>query len=441
MKKLIKIILAIVIIGLLIFVGKKTLFETKDTKEKDNTELKDKEEKPKEPKPDVDYREFITDSSESNKEKIKEFISEGMDIETFKKTLSRIAVYVEKTDNQYEPVNYNFERHYKYEELEEIYKQLNHSEIVKLEIIGNTYDGRNMYSIEIGKGTDTTMYEGNIHAAEIGPVLFLTKYAVDLVNNWESGDEATRELLANHKIVILPTMNPDGYNYSLYGKDTISNHDSYIYQNDSKIEQDYYKANINGVDLNRNLPSQTGGLVFTGMYLYGTTSRTKSPYRLQYFPGESLGSEPETQALIYWMYKHYKNTHAYIAVHSAGRVIYNGKQYLSDRFNELSDKCAKVVNRYTGYTIIGIEYDDDGRGTDGTTTDMMAEIAHGYKFSSETGRLSVSEYAIRTQTMDKEMCVMTVETMEKYTQNLSTIKSEYVNKKLENMFTAIVEIN
>ena len=134
------------------------------------------------------------------------------------------------------------------------------------------------------------------------------------------------------------------------------------------------------------------------------------------------------------MYKHYKNAHAYIDVHSSGRVIYSQKQYLSDKFNELGKKCANTINKYTDYYIVPVEKFDDGRGTDGGTTDMMGEIAHGYKFSTDTGRLSVSKYGIQTNTMEKEMCALTIETLEKYTQNLSTIKNEYYDKKLNQAF-------
>lgn len=440
LKKPFKILIIICVFIILLFVGKNTLFnkaKNNKTNNKDNTE---QEQNKVEPKPDVDYSKYITESSESNPDKVKEFISNGMSIEKFKNALSRIAVYVEKSEN-YEEVNYNFERHYKYEELEKLWKSLNNSNIVKLEIIGNSYDNRNIYSIELGTGTDTTMYTGNIHGAEIAPALFLTKYAVDLVNKWESGDEETKELLSNHKIVIIPSINPDTYNYSIFGKETITDKSSYIYQNDSKIDANYYKANLNGVDLNRNLPTQTSGLYFVGKDFSKTaTSRTKSPNKWAYFPGDSVGSEPETEALIYWMYKHYKNSHAYIDIHSAGRTIYSAKQWFTDRFNELSIECANTVKKYTNYTIEGIDYVDDGQGTDGNTTDMIGELAHGLKFSSSTGRLSYDSYATKFKTLEHEMCAITVETLTNYTQNLQTIKDEYVYRKLGQALTAVVEL-
>lgn len=436
LKKNVKKVLYLLLLLILIFIIK--LIIPNNNNNKNITELPNEN---KSLNKTIQYEKYITKTSENNKDIVREYISNGMSLDLFKNALSRESIYVNK-EKEYKEINYNFEKHLRYEELEEIYKNLNNSKIVKLEIIGKTFDGRNLYSIEIGSGKDTIMFEGNIHAAEIAPTLFLTKFAVDLVNDWENGNEEINDLLTKHKILILPSANPDGYNYSIFGSDIIKNKDSYIYQNREDIEQDYYKANLNGVDLNRNFPSQTGGLVYNGNKLSSTTSTTKSTQRLSYYPGDSLGSEPETQALIYWMYKNYTYAHAYIAVHSAGRVIYNGKPHLSDSFNKKSQECAQIVNNFTNYTLLGVDYEDVGCGADGTSTDMIAEIANGFKLSEESGRLSYQSYKERPSTSEKDMCVLTIETMEKYTQDLEKIKSEFYNKNLENMFKALVtEIN
>ncbi len=437
LKKIWRFIFLICIIALIIIIVKE-IFLTKENsnnnkdynkKEEIGSQNINKNEK-------INYKDYITTTSEENINIIEEYLANGMSEDNYQKTLSKVTEYI-KTDRTYEPVFYNFEKHYKYEELIEIYKSLARSKIVKVEIIGNSVDGKEIYSLEIGKGADKIMLEGNIHAAEIAPTLYLTKLAVDLVNEWESGIESIETLLENHKIIIVPSINPDGYNYSIFGKNTIKDNNTYIYKNDSKIEQKYYKANLNGIDINRNMPSQMSALYFKDQDLYYTVSRDKSTERLKYFAGYEVGSEPETQALIYWMYKHYKDAHAYLAIHSAGRVIYNGKPHLSEEFNKYSKECAEIVSETTGYEVLGIESEIDGDGTDGTSTDMIAEIAHGYKFSTDTGRLSTSEYNIKAKNMAKEMCVLTIETLSNYTQNLVTIQEEYNKRKLKQ---AIIEI-
>lgn len=383
-----------------------------------------------------DYGNLITDNSEINSEYVI-FISDGMDENDFLNIFSKTSKYI-KSSGTYKHINYDFEKHLTYSKLERIYLSLNDSDIVNLEIIGNSFDGRNIYSLEIGKGNDVTMFEGNIHAAEIGPALYLTKFAVDLVNNYEIKDPEILDFLNNHKIVIVPSANPDGYDYTIFGRNMIRNKNSYAYLNDNEIDPYYYKANVNGVDLNRNFPSQLGGLYFSDNELSSFTVLDKSTKLYEYFPGNSLGSESETKALMYWIYKYYKDTKSFISLHSAGQVIYDEQQYLSDTFNDEGRKCAEILEKYTGYEIVGVDF-DDGFGTDGNSTDFIEELAHGYVYSTKTGRLSTLNYAEQVNEMTQKMCVLTVETLENYTQDLDIIRQEWYDKQLEKALIDIVK--
>ena len=381
----------------------------------------------------VNYKDYITNEKSEYNNEIK-YISEGMKLSNFINALSKEDNYVNKRGS-YSQIKYNFEKKLSYEDLENIFLNLNKSNIVKLEIIGKSYDGRNIYSIEIGKGERISMFEGNIHAAEIAPLLFLTKFSVDLVNSYENKDKSIVELLNKNKIVIVPTINPDGYDYSVKGKEIIKDKSSYVYTNSDLIEKDYFKANINGIDLNRNFPSRNGGLYFKENTPSYTLVTNKSTKRLEYFPGYELGSEPETQALMYFMYKHQENAHVYAAIHSAGRVIYHGKPDLSVSYNKTCDKMANSVSNITGYVSLGIDYEDIGYGSDGSTTDMIAEIKHNFKFSTQSGRLTPLN---KKTELNNSFCAMTIETLENYTQNIDTIKKEYYNKNLYKAFTSLI---
>ena len=250
-----------------------------------------------------DYSYYVTDNSENNPSLVS-FISQGMNLEDFKSIFQRTSHYIVNND-RYKEITYDFDKHLTYEKLEDIYFALNDSDVVKLEVIGKSFDERNIYSIEIGKGTEVTMFEGNIHAAEIAPALYLTKLAVDLVNAYEQKNEDIVNILNNHKIVIVPSANPDGYDYSIFGREKIRNKSSYAYINDYDIDPYYYKANINGVDLNRNFPSQLSGLYFNDNGLSDFVATNKNTKLYEYFPGDMLGSEPETKALMYWIYNIY----------------------------------------------------------------------------------------------------------------------------------------
>lgn len=381
------------------------------------------------------YDDFIVDINEdySNKKQV----SKGMNLTSLTNILDKLSTtpsYI-KSSGSYTKVNYNFEKFLSYTEIENIINKLNNSEIAKTYTISKSFDNRNIYVLEIGKGENISMFEGNIHAAEIAPLLFLTKYSVDLVNAYENGNEEVTNMLNNNKIVIIPSINPDGYEYSVSGKESIKNKNSYVYENSNLIEKEYFKANINGVDINRNLPSRNGGLYFKNLEPSFTLVTKKSTNKLEYFPGNELGSEPETQALLYFMYKYYKNAHVYAAIHSAGQVIYHGKPDLSNEYNKICTSMADIVNNITGYVSLGTDYEDVGYGSDGSATDMIAELKHGFKFNKKTGRLTDVNNVGK---FEGNFCAMTIETLENYTQDINIIKNEYYDKNLYKAFTSLI---
>lgn len=409
----------------------------KDKKEEpkkpdDKLEQKPVEEKPK-------YTAVITNKSEQNPEKVKEYFAKGMSAEDYKKAIEKLDNYVTK-DGNYSKIDYDFEKQMSYSELEQIYENLSLSDIVKLEVIGQSVDGRNMYSVEIGKGDTVTMFEAGIHAAEVASPLFITKYMVDLVNSYENGDEETIKFLESNKIVVLPSANPDGYEAAIFGVDALNNKELYISRKADSDSLKYIKSNANGVDLNRNFPSQTAGLYYTDYNLHYSVSKVKSTAKYSYYPGEYLGSEPETRAIMYWQNKWISKVKSYVALHSAGRVIYNGKPYLSDNYNDISNKCARIIGNVTGYSVLSKKDEEAGVGNDGTSSEYMAESLSGFKFSSVTGRLSSDNYAKYYDTMEyPDTCVIVIEALESYTTDLSTIKKEYYNYDLDKAYTKVIE--
>lgn len=380
----------------------------------------------------------ITDNSESDSEIIKEIFADGMNVEDYKKILDQKVNYIEE-NGKYKEVQYNFERQYSYLELEEIYKMFNNSKIVKLELIGKSADNRNIYGIEIGKGKDVLYLDANMHAAEIANTLILTKFLSEIINSYENGDEEIINILNNITIAVVPTMNPDGYEFYNFGPEVLRNKELWIYQNKNKVDFDNIKSNANGVDLNRNFPVQSAGLYHNDKELISSVSYERTTKRLKYFTGESVGSEPETRASIYFMLKHYKNTYAYINMHSQGRVMYVQKPNLSDEFNNITLDFAKKIRSITGYTIYGKKYEEIGEGNDGTAGDFMAELANGFIFSSKTGRLSTDKYKNNNCKLEYSYPVIVLETIRTYTTDPSYFKTEYYDKGLRNMLYEIIK--
>ncbi|MDD2409257.1 MAG: M14 family metallopeptidase [Bacilli bacterium] len=379
----------------------------------------------------------IINTAESNQDDIIYF-AKGMSKKDY---LSAVNINNQKinSNKKYQKILYNFNEHLDYNELENIYFNLNNSDIFNLEIIGLSVDKRNLYSIEIGKGKKVIMFEAGIHGAELANPLFITKFIIDLVNDYESKDRDIINLLNNYKITVLPVVNPDGYNTSIKGVNNIKNKDLFIYKNSNLIDFNYYKGNLNGIDLNRNMPSQNSGLHFKRYDLLNTVVLKPSINIMEYYAGEFMGSEPETKALIYWHNKYYQNIFAYITLHSSGRVIYSSKPNLSNELNNLSDKCAQIVNNITGYKILGSDSEEVGEGNDGTSTDFIAELLSGYNFSEITGRLSYDKYDEKISKLKYKACVINIETLDSYTQDLNIIKDEYYIYNLEKVFKNLIK--
>ena len=376
------------------------------------------------------YKAVVTSNSEKNSNIVEEYFVDGMSTEDYKKSIEKIDDYLD-ISGKYTKVIFDFNKKYHYADLEEIYKSLALSDIVKIEIIGK--------SIEIGKGEDVTMFEAGIHAVETASPLFITNFMVDLVNKYENGDGDTIKLLNSHKIVVLPSANPDGYETAMWGKDALNNQNLYIAKEADKESLEYIKTNANGVDLNRNFPSQTAGLYYNMYDLHYTVSLDKSIDRLSYYPGDTLGSEPETRAIIYWQNKFVSHLKSYVALHTAGRVVYNGKPYLSDTYNDNSHECANIVGYITDYMVMSKADEEAGEGNDGTSSEYMAETISGFTFSSVTGRLSSDWYAKKyDQIKYEKACVIVIEALENYTSDLNTIKSEYYNYELEKAYLAVI---
>ena len=262
----------------------------------------------------------------------------------------------------------------------------------------------------------------------------------EIRNEIDATDREIIKLLENNKIVILPFANPDGYESSVFGTSSLNNRNLYLAKYATNKDMEYLKCNANGVDINRNFPSQTAGLYYNNYDLHYTVSLNESTNLYEYYPGNTLGSEPETKAIIYWQNKWIENIKSYIALHSAGRIIYNGKPYLSNEYNQTSNKCATIVENITGYTARSKFDEDAGEGNDGTSSEYMAESLSGFTFSTQTGRLSSEYYAKEYDDMKyNNTCVIVIESLESYTTDLKTIKNEYYNYNLSDAYLEIIK--
>lgn len=380
-----------------------------------------------------DYSDYITNYSESDKQVINSYFSEGMSLEDYKSIIDRKTIVV-NSNGKYKNIDYDFDRKLHYSDIEDMLYNMNNLDIVNLEIIGKSVDNRNIYGIEIGKGNRVIYIDANAHSAEVGNTPILMHFLGEILNKYNENDEEAVNQLNNVKLAIIPSINPDIYEVYNFGIESINNKSVYIYQNKDLIDFANIKCNANGVDINRNLPSQNGGLYFNSEKLYKNVSTELTTNVNKHFPGFSLGSEPETRASMFFMLQHFKNVVAYIDMHSQGRVIYSGKPNLPQEFNDKTLEFASKVSSFTGYKIYGPSREEVGEGIDGTLTDFMAELACGFKFSSETGRLSTDKYVNNSPEFKYKYPVVTIETLKTWTDDPNVFKDEYYNHGLRDLF-------
>ena len=380
----------------------------------------------------------ITDNEESDKDVIADVFAKGMDVNEYKKILDFTPVKL-KTNGKYEIQEFEFEKVLHYEEIENYIKEISKSNIVNVYVIGKSHDNRNIYNVEIGSGNKILMLDANMHAAESANTPILTKFLIDILNDYENNDKRVTELLKAVKIAAIPCINPDGYEVYNFGFDSIRNKDLWIYQNKDSVSVNHFKYNANGVDLNRNYPTQSAGLYHNDKKLISSVSLNKTTKRYTYFGGTVLGSEPETRAVMYQMLTHYKDAYAYINIHSQGRVIYSGKPNLSDEYNKITIDLCKRIGKIVNYKVHGLDREEVGEGNDGTASDFMAELANGFIFSTKTGRLSTNKYKDNNVTLKYSVPAIVLETMNDNYKDPKYYRGEYYNRGLKKMFYDLLE--
>ncbi len=223
------------------------------------------------------------------------------------------------------------------DELEAQYPQL-----ITSFCIGASEEGRELKAFSFGRGAREIILVGSIHASEfVTTTVLMTivdRYAAGYVNDDEYEGMSYRELLDGVKFIVVPMLNPDGVKIAQLGPEGSAD-PKRTYSMDLRSAGYYgWKANANGVDLNRNFPFMWWNA--NGVYIPSS----------KFYHGPSAGSESETQAMLALM----KNT-PYCMLgdfHIYGNVIYwDDDQWDGAPFKQTAQRlCAE-----TGYADFGDE--------------------------------------------------------------------------------------
>lgn len=238
------------------------------------------------------------------------------------------------------PKKYTYENFvYDIERLQAVY-----SDIIKTVKLCDTIDGRAVYDIILGnpQGEDQILIFAAMHAREYITSQIVMRQLCDCIDATNGDDKeykgiSTKELLDNVTIHFIPMSNPDGVAISQMGLDGLKNEELRKYVSSIAVgDYEQWKANANGVDLNRNFDA--GWNEFVG-------STKPSPDR---YKGEYPGSEPESAALI-TLTENY-NFRRTISYHTCGALIYWYYKQEGDILEESSD-FAQEISMETGYTL------------------------------------------------------------------------------------------
>ncbi|MDX9888436.1 MAG: M14 family zinc carboxypeptidase [Anaerovoracaceae bacterium] len=206
-------------------------------------------------------------------------------------------------------------------------------EMTELKEIGKSVDGHPILALKIGKGQDKVLVLGGMHGREAITTVLLLDQIEKIILAYKSEDPysyggyQTKKILDDVCLWFVPLLNPDGAEISLNRGRTLDNQDLLKYITNGDNDLGRWKANLNGVDLNRN---------FTGDK-YGTVE--KAGYA--YYPGPKAFSEPETKAIVDFTNR--ENFAGALNVHAAGEIIYWDMPY---------KVIAQKISNITGYSLV-----------------------------------------------------------------------------------------
>lgn len=231
--------------------------------------------------------------------------------------------------------------------------------------IGRSVLGREIYVAVLGdtSAEKQILVSAGIHGREYLTPLLVMKQIEFYLAYYDIGDYKSylySEMLEEFCFYIVPMTNPDGIMLAQGGINTVSDSEVYnrIYQiynsdfskelTDAKTVDEYlkiWKANANGVDLNRNFDA------LWNEYKKGISVPSHRNYK-----GTAAASEPETRAMVA-LTESLSNIQAVLCIHSQGEVLYwdcGQKDTLATQTRELT----QVIADRTKYYIVDQQNND-----------------------------------------------------------------------------------
>ncbi len=271
--------------------------------------------------------------------------------------------------NTYEITKISFEKNrYDFQLLEKhIQTLIGEFPFLQVDIIGKSMMGKPIYLITLGEGKRRIHLNGSHHANEWITTYILMK-CIEKIGMLIKKDTT---LLKHICYDFIPMVNPDGVALCLDGLQFMSDHKmikSIQTMNEGSEDFSRWKANIRGVDLNRNYNA--------GFEAYKKISEKRIP-SYAYYQGRYPESEPETKAVANLTRR--RNYQMVMAFHTQGEVIYWDYDEIQV---PLANKYAIMFSKVSGYALDKPE----PLAASGGYKDWFIKAFHRPGFTIECGR-------------------------------------------------------
>ena len=213
---------------------------------------------------------------------------------------------------------------------------------IEVHSIGESVMGKPLYDIRIGKGLTEVFFNAGMHANEwitcAAAMNLINDYLIGLTNSGSLLGEPLLPYYSSHTVSFVPMINPDGVDLVVYNGNIEEPYRSEALAINSGNEDfSGWKANIRGVDLNKQFPA---------LWEVDAVVGPQEPAPRDY-SGTAPLTEPEVIALA--DLTRARDFDRVVALHTQGEEIYYGFENLEP---PESETYAANMAKQTGYTAI-----------------------------------------------------------------------------------------
>lgn len=222
--------------------------------------------------------------------------------------------------------------------------QERYPEWISLSSAGLSVEGRDLLLVRLGTGEKKILLCGAHHAREYITSSYLMKmieaYADCAQRGEPFGDYDAEDILSRVTIYIVPMVNPDGVNLVNNGIETVNDREAVEAMVMVRSGYRQWKANINGVDLNRQYPA-------CWEEKYDDVGVPAS----ENYKGTASATEPEVQAMMALTRAHDFLLSA--SFHTKGNMVYWADRGTVDQIPGARE-LAKRLCSLTGYQMMPV---------------------------------------------------------------------------------------